>query len=592
MARYEDTTQYERDVMTSLGYHWRGEGWQRGFDLSDGDMVVEAWVGDRLPERQKELSNITHLWDQKISDINKPISAFDQEDDDIIPFSEKAKNSFRADFDKAIKFSADKENDLKNQISEMQKDIDDLSSKLKNKSQTLLEKASLEAIIAKIKVGKERLDVLRNEAKKRKVHQEYLKLNNENWFLSREKPTSGVKQQQNSNRIKMGMQLDEEKKIQSAIDANMRNTQQYENDLRNKESEVNRLKSLDLSTEEGINRAENEARKNEQSAQHALNDAKDRINQANGEKARAENVGREHERKAAQAEEKRKKHSQLLDDFVRWNSEVDYGKKAWWKEFNAASDLISNLEKERDDALSVMNASRESASRAANRQQQATRDQANAESALNSARKTLADVQAKKAMIAKEKKEAETKAEEERVKDAIKFTADFYKTVTEKFGEHSSKVAKELAEAAKGKSIKNVDDALKAFEKHNNVLNKKFGVKDREAIAKAMESVNRDQMAKSLAKFSKAFNYIGKTIDRYDTVVAIGKAIETNNWRPVFIQIEALAAGRAATALTAFSFSIILGTPMGFLGFAIITTLVGAFIDEALVEKINKELGI
>ena len=67
MARYEDTTQYERDVMTSLGYHWRGEGWQRGFDLSDGDMVVEAWVGDRLPERQKELSNITHLWDQKLA---------------------------------------------------------------------------------------------------------------------------------------------------------------------------------------------------------------------------------------------------------------------------------------------------------------------------------------------------------------------------------------------------------------------------------------------------------------------------------------------------------------------------------------------
>ena len=42
---------------------------------------------------------------------------------------------------------------------------------------------------------------------------------------------------------------------------------------------------------------------------------------------------------------KKEKHSQLLDDFVRWNSEVDYGKKAWWKEFNAASDLISNLEK-------------------------------------------------------------------------------------------------------------------------------------------------------------------------------------------------------------------------------------------------------
>ena len=46
---------------------------------------------------------------------------------------------------------------------------------------------------------------------KRKVHQEYLKLNNENWFYP-EKTNVGVKQQQNSNRIKMGMQLDEEKR--------------------------------------------------------------------------------------------------------------------------------------------------------------------------------------------------------------------------------------------------------------------------------------------------------------------------------------------------------------------------------------------
>ncbi|WP_447886040.1 hypothetical protein [Serratia fonticola] len=55
MARYEDTTQYERDVLTSMGYYWNGHGWQRGFDLSDGNMVVEAWSGNRLPERQKKL---------------------------------------------------------------------------------------------------------------------------------------------------------------------------------------------------------------------------------------------------------------------------------------------------------------------------------------------------------------------------------------------------------------------------------------------------------------------------------------------------------------------------------------------------------
>ncbi|NIK98801.1 hypothetical protein HB959_06600 [Yersinia aleksiciae] len=37
------------------------------------------------------------------------------------------------------------------------------------------------------------------------------------------------------------------------------------------------------------------------------------------------------------------------------------------------------------------------------------------------------------------------------------------------------------------------------------VLNKKFSVKNRVAIAKALASVDRSQMANNLAKFSKAF---------------------------------------------------------------------------------------
>jgi hypothetical protein len=34
----------------------------------------------------------------------------------------------------------------------------------------------------------------------------------------------------------------------------------------------------------------------------------------------------------------------------------------------------------------------------------------------------------------------------------LKTTANFYKEVTEKFGEQSAKIAKELADAAKGKN--------------------------------------------------------------------------------------------------------------------------------------------
>ena len=42
--RYEDTTPFERDVMTSMGYHWKGEGWQKASD-NDETMVVTGWTG-------------------------------------------------------------------------------------------------------------------------------------------------------------------------------------------------------------------------------------------------------------------------------------------------------------------------------------------------------------------------------------------------------------------------------------------------------------------------------------------------------------------------------------------------------------------
>lgn len=214
----------------------------------------------------------------------------------------------------------------------------------------------------------------------------------------------------------------------------------------------------------------------------------------------------------------------------------------------------------------------------------------NASKNLNAARENLQRLEKAEA---DRKAEEARKKEEEAMKDAIKTTADFYKELTEKFGEQSAKVAKELADAAKGKTLKNAEEALKAFEKYKDVLNKKFSVADREAVAKALESVRREHIAQNLAKFSKAFNYTGKAIEAYDVfVVELPKAIRTQNFRPLFVKIETLGAGMAATALTAFAYSVILGTPLGIFGFAIIMTLVSVLVDEKLVEKVNKAAGI
>ncbi|MDR2225427.1 MAG: colicin-like pore-forming protein [Providencia sp.] len=58
------------------------------------------------------------------------------------------------------------------------------------------------------------------------------------------------------------------------------------------------------------------------------------------------------------------------------------------------------------------------------------------------------------------------------------------------------------------------------------------------------------------------------------------------------MKAETLIAGNTAGAATAFAFSIVLGGPVGIIGFALIMAAVGALVDEQLVEQINKILGI
>lgn len=187
---------------------------------------------------------------------------------------------------------------------------------------------------------------------------------------------------------------------------------------------------------------------------------------------------------------------------------------------------------------------------------------------------------------------ADKKAQEEidAVKDAVKFTADFYKELTSKYGDNASKIAQELADTAKGKQIRNVDEALKAFGQYKDVLNKKFGAKDREAISKALESVDRGLMAKNLAKFSKAFGVTSKVIDGIDIVVEFKKAVRTDIWRPFFVKLETLAAGAGASWLVAFAFAVLTATPLGIVGFGFLIVIVGFLINDELIEKINKDV--
>ncbi|MBX9479083.1 hypothetical protein J8Z85_08135 [Yersinia enterocolitica] len=320
-------------------------------------------------------------------------------------------------------------------------------------------------------------------------------------------------------------------------------------------------------------------------AERQVNEVQQRINQVQQDKLAADQRAANHD---ARANNLQNEVSPLLieaqglktefENLARGGALNPSGEPALYHRALAINGEASRKKRAADEKQAEANRAREAAvqernqaNKASKRLEQIQQEKIKAEAHLNAVRQKVA---------------ADKKAQEEI--DAVKFTADFYKELTSKYGDNASKIAQELAEAAKGKQIRNVDEALKAFGQYKDVLNKKFSAKDREAMAKALESVDRGLMAKNLAKFSKAFGVTSKVIDGIDIVVEFKKAVRTDIWRPFFVKLETLAAGAGASWLVAFAFAVLTATPLGIVGFGFLIAIVGFLINDELIEKINK----
>lgn len=178
------------------------------------------------------------------------------------------------------------------------------------------------------------------------------------------------------------------------------------------------------------------------------------------------------------------------------------------------------------------------------------------------------------------------------VEDAIKTTAGFMSDITARFGKQAAELAQEFADNAKGKTLRNVDEALAAFNNYKNSLGAKFSVADRNAIANALSSIQYSSYATQLAKFSKGLGYYGTATDIYETLKEVAKAFQTDNWRPALVKIEALTAGKVATVVVAFTFSALATSPVGILAVALMLALTSSLIDDALINRINAKLGL
>lgn len=348
--------------------------------------------------------------------------------------------------------------------------------------------------------------------------------------------------------------VDELQKKSNQLDADISKLNSYKNILQSKIGDVNKQKEAEEKARENAEVAEHETLNEEK---QAVAEAEKRLAEAKAELAKAESDVQSKQatvsRVAGELENAQKSVDVKVTGFPGWR---DVQKKLQ-RQLEAKQAEYSAVENELKNAVSF-------------------RDGKAAE--VKEAEQKL--------------KEAQDALEKSQIKDAVDTMVGFYQYITEQYGEKYAKIAQDLAEKSKGKKIQGVDEALAAFEKYKNVLDKKFSKVDRDAIFNALESVNYDELSKNLTKISKSLKITSRVSFLYDVGSDFKNAIETGNWRPLFVTLEKSAVDVGVAKIVALMFSFIVGVPLGFWGIAIVTGIVSSYIGDDELSKLNELLGI
>ncbi|WP_162624157.1 pore-forming bacteriocin colicin K [Escherichia coli] len=348
--------------------------------------------------------------------------------------------------------------------------------------------------------------------------------------------------------------VDELQKKSNQLDADISKLNSYKNTLQSKIGDVNKQKEAEEKARENAEVAEHETLNEEK---QAVAEAEKRLAEAKAELAKAESDVQSKQatvsRVAGELENAQKSVDVKVTGFPGWR---DVQKKLQ-RQLEAKQAEYSAVENELKNAVSF-------------------RDGKAAE--VKEAEQKL--------------KEAQDALEKSQIKDAVDTMVGFYQYITEQYGEKYAKIAQDLAEKSKGKKIQGVDEALAAFEKYKNVLDKKFSKVDRDAIFNALESVNYDELSKNLTKISKSLKITSRVSFLYDVGSDFKNAIETGNWRPLFVTLEKSTVDVGVAKIVALMFSFIVGVPLGFWGIAIVTGIVSSYIGDDELSKLNELLGI
>lgn len=207
----------------------------------------------------------------------------------------------------------------------------------------------------------------------------------------------------------------------------------------------------------------------------------------------------------------------------------------------------------------------------------------------------LSDTSAAFKDLAKRAKEAEAKEAEDQKKkdyiDSLNFVTAMNENILKTHGANMSKVALDFQANISGKNIRNFKDAMATFEKVRANPKAKLNTKDTNAIINALNALDKATFADNVSRLGKAFGVVGKI----SQATAIGEAavtgFQTGDWKPLMLELEAMAAGIGIAAVVAvilgLLFPIWVTTSVGILSVAVLMAAAASLFDSKSVDHIN-----
>ncbi|WP_082150948.1 colicin-like pore-forming protein [Chromobacterium sp. LK1] len=135
------------------------------------------------------------------------------------------------------------------------------------------------------------------------------------------------------------------------------------------------------------------------------------------------------------------------------------------------------------------------------------------------------------------------------------------------------------------------DQAMEMLAKLQSYPHMKIAPEDIETIRKAVHTIDYQDIGDSMQKMSKGFGYAGKALQIESIYDKILIGIETNNWKPLLLEFESMAAGAAAAFAIAFAYKLALGTfavsGVGTVALVVSYLVAAAFFTPERMDKIN-----